>query len=335
MNQRFDLLPTPTPRSRACEAFPRRGEGRGGRGDYDRGAIMTPAPGLSDVDALFESHGLRRVAPALRASLAPAIALVLSDSPNDMPITASRFGGDASVPHGFAWPERRGRRLDFLLQVDLRDVARVMPGVAMPRDGLLAFFYDIANQPWGFDPSDLDGFRVMLFDARTALESVRAPDPACRANPRAMALEPRLTIPQSGSRDYERAIEPLELTDDEFDRYVELDERLSAGKAAQGPPGRHQMFGHPYVIQNDMQLEAQLVSSGLFCGDSSGYDDPRRAELEAKADEWVLLLQVDSGEAAGAHTLDWGDVGMLYFWIRRDDLRDARFDRVWMTLQCC
>ncbi len=296
---------------------------------------MTPAHGLPKVDDLLEAHGLRRAADAVRASLEPAIALVLRDAPAGMPVTASRFGGDASVPREFRWPERRGRPLDFLLQLDLRDVARVRPEVEMPRDGLLAFFYDIANQPWGFDPSDLEGFHVALFDGRAELQTVPAPDPTCRANPRAIALEPRLTIPQFDSRAYERAIEPLKLTDDEFDRYLALDASLAPGEAAEGPTGRHQMFGHPYMIQNDMQLEAQLVSNGLYCGDSTGYEDSRRAELEATADEWVLLLQVDSGEKFGAHGLDWGDTGMLYWWIRRDDLRDARFDRVWMTLQCC
>ena len=33
--------------------------------------------------------------------------------------------------------------------------------------------------------------------------------------------------------------------------------------------------------------------------------------------------------------LMWGDCGMLYFWIRRDDLASRCFDHVWMTLQCC
>jgi len=30
----------------------------------------------------------------------------------------------------------------------------------------------------------------------------------------------------------------------------------------------------------------------------------------------------------------WGDMGMLYFWIRAEDLAARRFERVWMILQC-
>ena len=39
-------------------------------------------------------------------------------------------------------------------------------------------------------------------------------------------------------------------------------------------------------VQGDMQLEAQLVMNGLYCGDPSGYHDPRAAKLEKTCEEW-------------------------------------------------
>jgi uncharacterized protein YwqG len=30
----------------------------------------------------------------------------------------------------------------------------------------------------------------------------------------------------------------------------------------------------------------------------------------------------------------WGDLGMLYYWIREEDLAARRFDRVWGISQC-
>ena len=80
-----------------------------------------------------------------------------------------------------------------------------------------------------------------------------------------------------------------------------------------------------------MQLEAQLVMNGLYCGDSSGFGDPRAEELGPGADAWMLLLQLDSDAAKG---LMRGYCGMIYYWIRRQDFSALRFDRVWMTLQC-
>jgi uncharacterized protein YwqG len=30
----------------------------------------------------------------------------------------------------------------------------------------------------------------------------------------------------------------------------------------------------------------------------------------------------------------WGDCGMVYYWIREQDLRERAFDRAWAILQC-
>ena len=30
----------------------------------------------------------------------------------------------------------------------------------------------------------------------------------------------------------------------------------------------------------------------------------------------------------------WGDAGTLYFWIRKDDLKNKRFDKCWFISQC-
>jgi len=42
------------------------------------------------------------------------------------------------------------------------------------------------------------------------------------------------------------------------------------------------------------------------------------------------LLQVDSDPSVG---MQWANAGMLYFWIRRQDLAAKRFDDVWVVLQ--
>ena len=93
----------------------------------------------------------------------------------------------------------------------------------------------------------------------------------------------------------------------------------------------HQLLGQPVPIQSDnMPLECQLVSNGLYCGDGTGYNDPRAEKFQDGAKDWVLLAMIDSDERAGWM---WGDGGCLYFWIRRDDLRARRFENVWMVSQ--
>jgi len=55
-----------------------------------------------------------------------------------------------------------------------------------------------------------------------------------------------------------------------------------------------------------LELECQLVTNGLYLGDLSGYKDPRRKELEPGADDWTLLIQIDSDDKA---KMMWGDGG--------------------------
>jgi uncharacterized protein YwqG len=80
-----------------------------------------------------------------------------------------------------------------------------------------------------------------------------------------------------------------------------------------------------------MQLECQLVAHGLYCGDASGYEDPRAQALEPGATDWRLLLQIDSEEDAG---MMWGDSGRIYYWMTRDALAGRRWDEAHMILQC-
>ena len=76
-------------------------------------------------------------------------------------IGESRFGGAPDVPASFEWPTRGGTPLSFLAQFDLSHFA----STTLPTTGWLLFFYDAAEQPWGFDPSDAAGARVLYVDA--------------------------------------------------------------------------------------------------------------------------------------------------------------------------
>jgi uncharacterized protein YwqG len=119
-------------------------------------------------------------------------------------------------------------------------------------------------------------------------------------------------------------LDGLGMTRGELDAYADV---LPSGDGA-----AHRLLGHPDPLQGDMQLECQLVPHGLYCGDASGSRDPRAARLRPGAADWRLLLQVDSQDETG---MMWGDVGRLYYWIRREDLAVGDWDGTWLILQCC
>lgn len=293
-------------------------------------------------EELLGKYRLTALAPTLGRYVSPAIAFALTDLPN----TRSVFGGTPLVPNDFEWPtytppqleyppallnglgiaqppDPVPRALDFLLQLDLAALPSLGATNPLPTQGLLTFFYDCVNQPWGYDPAHQDGFQVVLLDGDDL--SPRLP-PAPPLEPRGVVLSRGETLPHIGSHAYDELAAEIDLPDNYFEFVSELERGVSRREG-----GNHRLFGHSANVQGDMQLEAQLVSHGLYCGDSSGYLDPQATLLEAGAPDWILLLQLDSDDAA---QLMWGDMGMLYFWIRRQDLAARRFDRVWCTLQC-
>lgn len=234
----------------------------------------------------------------------------------------SRLGGDPDLPDDVVWPTFGGVPQSFIAQIDLADVHPLIPGV-LPEAGLLSFFYDSAQSVWGFDPADAAACRVVRFPPDAELHSRRSPvdhPRYVRFEARSLRFERDVTFCPYESFE----LELLDLSRDELAAYADV-----LGDALLGG---HRLLGHASSIQGDMQLECQLVSNGLNCGDGSGYRDARAEALRPGAADWRLLLQVDTDDAA---RMMWGDCGMLYWWMRDDDIRNARWDRAHLILQCC
>lgn len=234
----------------------------------------------------------------------------------------SRFGGTALLPGGQAWPATRaGTPLSFLAQVSTADIP-VPSGVAvLPADTLLAFFYEAGEQQgWGFHPGDRQFSAVVAVPAADAVAAA-SPAGALAFPAYRMLRRPVTTIPDHG-----------EPSLDQLGADYDLFRRLHAGLDRDDKPPWHRMFGWPDLVQNPMQLECQLASNGIYLGDGKGYRHPRAAELAPGAEDWVLLLQLDTDDKIGWM---WGDTGTIYYWIRRQDLLAARFDQAWMIFQCC
>jgi uncharacterized protein YwqG len=273
---------------------------------------------------------LERVSGLLENYSADCIAFSLE--PIEKPeVGRSRIGGCPDLPEHFAWPSHADRPLDYLLQLNLSELSRFEAASILPQSGLLTFFYDLKNMPWGYDPRDLGGFRVTYSPQTDQLRSHDIPDAACAIRQCQFRSRAGISLPAWGSSAFEELRKQANLNEAELDYYCEFASALCEIGAPPKLSGNHRILGHSANIQGDMQLEAQLVTNGLYCGNATGYDDPRAAALCPGARDWVLLLQLDSDDTG---EFMWGDTGMLYYWIRLKDLAEMKFDRVWMTLQC-
>jgi uncharacterized protein YwqG len=212
------------------------------------------------------------------------------------------------------WPSWNGRPLCFLGQIDLGKAPKDFWFDWMPREGRLLFFFDALQPTGGADPADRGSWRVLYFDPSV---STVWHDPPYDLWDDIFPEEYFKLVPAKSLPTLERLDLDWHIEDEVAEKYFELDDW-----------GSHQLFGWPTPIQNDtMEEDCQLASNGVSV---FAYTDPRRAELLAGAAEWELLLQIDSDEDLD---MTWGDVGMLYFWVRRDDARRGDFSNVWMILQ--
>ena len=93
----------------------------------------------------------------------------------------------------------------------------------------------------------------------------------------------------------------------------------------------NKILGHSDNIQGGMELECELVTNGFYCGGDEDYSGPEFEKLRQNIGEWTLLLQIGSNDE---NEMMWCDCGKIYLWIRKNDLREKKFDKSWLVLQC-
>ncbi len=216
--------------------------------------------------------------------------------------------------------------LAFLGQVDLGEMAEQAAVPGWPTQGVLLFFYECLVCPWGFDPGDRGGCRVIYYPAGT--EQVEAEPP--------IDLSVEFQFPQVGVRFEPEWTLPTEIGRERLadlgflSAHMKLLAELAGTVDASGVI--HRCGGHADEVQGEMRLLCQLASHGIYCGDAAGLADVRRGTLEGGTGDWELLLQVDSDEENLGWM--WGDLGRVYFWVRKQDMARLDFESPWAVLQC-
>ncbi|BCX47433.1 DUF1963 domain-containing protein [Haloferula helveola] len=270
-----------------------------------------PEPPSADLQATFLAALPDSLRPLGEAACQPVIIAKPFRSLDSLPPDSSCLSGAPLLDPSDSWPARAGKPLDFLARINLAE----LPPTSMPRpeSGLLSFFYDTDEQPWGGEAEDRDGFVILYHPDPAKLQSVNPPGTGAHP-PLRKPVRFEVTPAFSPSREFEDAIHDLADSED-VTNAEEIDE-LYETLLESGPSDSHRVLSPPVPIQDDMTCELETAT--------------RVHGLPADT-EWQLLLQLDSDPDLG---WCWGDAGMLYFWIPRDDLAAARFDRCWLVLQC-
>lgn len=283
-----------------------------------------------DLRARLVAAGLGQHAESLVGLTMPSVRLRTEPcEQGELPVGTTKLGGLPDLPPAGSWPRARGVPLSFVAQLNLAEIVPLdhQHAEILPAAGLLGFFYDTAEQPWGFDPGDRGGWQVRFIEPGTPLVRSHWPQ----------------DLPGDGRFHEVRLSPEPEVTVAAMESFVvaqiapSLEEQLAYASACVEAFGEHddrvihRLLGHPDpVVGGDMQLECQLLSNGVSCFGDHGAD-VRVQQLRSGAADWRLLLQVDSEEHAG---MVWGDAGRLFYWMRTQDLVARRFDQAWLVLQC-
>jgi hypothetical protein len=238
-----------------------------------------------------------------------------------LPERSTYFGGSPDVPIDFQWPSFRSQPLTFIAQIDLSEMIAYAE-LPLPNAGLLSFFYEAVDQPWG-EVGEAGSCAVYWIPPEIPTTRTNAPTHdeifppdgqdweiadvrPCRAIPRvAMTLpseESPLVAPIVGVG--EESFEPLAIA------YTSL--RRSLGCYADT-----QLGGYPGELQGPVEIDADF---GAF-GDQDG----------ERSSKWDSLLTV--GDESTALRVMWALSGALYVLNPpgRSAMRD--FSRAWAVIQ--
>jgi len=261
----------------------------------------------------------------------------------NLPIGATRLGGNPDVPKDFEWPTFKGEPLTFLAQINLAHLGHT----PLPEAGWLLFFMDDVAYGDECGGDEFEWFRVVYLN-ESAKQLQRRPHPPTEKpfepyRQKGVTIRVVACLPDCMDAITKAATKGRTLfyegRDDHYEVYSDLRHALLTGEesalsngTAEGPCGAHFLLGHPTIIQDDIREDLR-------------YPFPRpETESETTATrklrklppllDWQLLLQLDSYDYPGGSGWCWGDAGTLYFWVTKQDLAARRFDRCWMAFQC-
>ncbi|MBQ8496265.1 MAG: DUF1963 domain-containing protein [Clostridia bacterium] len=266
------------------------------------------------------------------------ISVTVCETQSDASPYRSKFGGKPAVSADFVWPyfeaenyegEVANRPLSFLGQINLQEMHPYDKENLLPDKGLLLFFYEMDSMCWGYDPADDDCARVYYFEDIEQLKEADFPKDLQKGyelKEYALSFSSKASYP-----DFEEVDCYIDL-DCDWDDYDEALENMGYELESE----RHKLLGYADLVQSEMLTECERTARGLYCGDAESYrklSEEEKEDIKKSATDWILLFQLASIQDDD-YELMFGDLGNLYFYIRKQDLKERRFDKVRLVLQC-
>lgn len=242
-------------------------------------------------------------------------------------IGKSKLGGYPDLPSDFEWPYWKNKPLDYVLQLNLKEITNLKGCRFVKKEGMIYLFYHFKSKFQ--DHKSKDKGRWGVFYHPSINDLVRVKDlpyklphsPLSDVYP--MFFKDKISIPSPSAIDNTRRIsglfpfiiDSLRLNEKEKHEYHDL-YHLYQGD---------QLFGYPSYEDGNSQLECELRYNNLSPKD---YSWRKHSFVEAK--NWTLLFEIHD-----KYHINWDfGEGIVYtFWIREEDLQKNNFDIVWANFE--
>jgi uncharacterized protein YwqG/predicted DNA-binding protein (MmcQ/YjbR family) len=265
------------------------------------------------LDDLITWYGLAHHRQEIQQAVGSAVLLkTYQAEESQLALGQSKIGGLPDLPTGWAWPHHHsGKSLAFLAQVNLAEVQACIYLEELPASGILYFFSVYGWQDEGSsDPqvpnerSEVTWTQVLFApDTHTPLQRRAFPIDVNSFRAARVDILPVITLPDG----QEMAIQTYNWSKEElkaFDWGV-ANSFKTVRNYTLGHPADHLLLGYANYMQNFVDIVAK-------------YD-------------LQLLFQLASDRNTD---MGWGDGGLIYFWIRPEDLNRRDFSRIFVDYQC-
>lgn len=272
------------------------------------------------------------------------INLLYEPNNNSEITTRNKIGGKPYLPKDFIWPYYQKFPLSFLAQINLEEVSSLDKDNLLPDKGMLYFFYELETQEWGYKPQDKGCAKVFYYEDTTNFTLIDFPkdmEDYCKIPEFKVNFKSNISLPSYEDFDNlnkrEKILEKYKI----FENFKEFENKLFddysdiCDEYMQSLDNYTKLLGYPDIIQNSMEEECAAVTRGINLG-GIGYLYLKKYhdEIRKASEDWILLFQMDTIET-NDYELMFGDCGHIYFWIRKEDLKNKNFENIWLILQCC
>lgn len=222
----------------------------------------------------------------------------------------SKIGGNPDLCEGFEWMRNpEGKALAFLMQINCGEIHPFDKDNEFPEKGMMYFFYDLEASPWN---SEENRYAVCYYGGDVSeLKPCEFPDKEVVSN--YCFADVNCTIDESAVKFF---------CSDDLPEYDDASDIAEDYSYEEYEGARFRILGYDPYEYSEKYYKLGGYSNSIQYGLSEEFDS-----------SYVQLCQLTTYESEKCGFM-FGDGGNLYFYIKKEDLINKRFDRTEIVLQC-